>query len=104
MNHFIQLPYGKKGEGFYVEQLIEHIKKSNRDYIIQGQKNCSLADHTKPSSLDVWLRENFTENKDTKHAVNKVIQDLIETGRFEVAEKLLCPDSGQLCKGIRLLP
>jgi hypothetical protein len=39
---------------------------------------------------------------DTKQAVNDVIDQLIATRLFTV-EKLRCPDSGALCKGIKLV-
>ena len=38
---------------------------------------------------------------DTKQAVNEVIQQLVATGDFEEG-CFLCPDSGRMCKGIRL--
>lgn len=102
MDTFIELPYGGPGAGFYVSELIGHIRSTGRDYIIQGQQQCTLENHTKPHSLDVWLRKGFTNRKDTKQAVNQVLKALIATGRFEIAY-LPCPDSGRLCKGLRLL-
>ena len=102
MDTFIELPYGGPGVGFYVSELVNHIRSTGRDYIIQGQQNCTLENHTKPHSLDVWLRKRFTNRKDTKQAVNQVIQALIATGRFEIVY-LPCPDSGRRCKGLRLL-
>jgi hypothetical protein len=102
MDTSIELPYGGSEAGFYVSELIDHIRSTGRDYIIQGQQNCTLENHTKPHSLDVWLREGFTNRKDTKQAVNQVVEALIATGRFEIA-RLPCPDSGRLCKGLRLL-
>ena len=102
MDTFIRLPYGGPKAGFYVSELVNHIRSTGRDYIIQGQQNCALESHTKPRSLDVWLRKRFTSRKDTKQAVNQVVQALIATGRFEVAY-LPCPDSGRRCKGLRLL-
>ena len=102
LNPIITLPHGAKGEGFKVSDLIEHIKKSHRDYIIQGGRNIILADHPKPNSLDVWLRTNCTRRKDTKQATNGVIKSIIETGLF-VEGKFDCPDSGRRCKGIQLV-
>ena len=98
----IKLPHG--GPRAQVEEmdLVRHIKGSFRDYIIQGQQNCSLADHTKPHSLDYWLRTNYARTPDTKQATNDVIDQLVETGLFEIDRKLHCPDSGRLCKGIKL--
>ena len=103
MDTRIELPYGGKGAGFYVSQLIAHIRSTGRDYIIQGQQNCSLKDHTKPRSLDVWLRENCTHRKDVKQAVNEVMDALVATGLFEVERGLICPDTGYPAKGLRLL-
>lgn len=103
MDTFIGLPYGEKGDGFHVSQLIAHIRSTGRDYIIQGQQECILEGHTKPHSLDVWLRKGFTNRKNTKQADNQVIQALVDTGQFEVDEHLLCPDSGRWVKGLRLL-
>jgi len=101
MDEFIALPYGGKGAGFPVSNLIVHILNSGRDYIIQGQQSCVL-DHTKPHSLDVWLRHNHTDRKDTKQAVNAVVEALVATGRFK-AGRFVCPDSGRRCKGIALV-
>jgi hypothetical protein len=96
---WIQLPHGKPGEGFYVQELVDQIRRSGRDRIIQGQVNCSFADHKKPSSLDYWIRENWTERKDTKQAVNTVIEELVATGFLTLHDALPCPDTGKLCKG-----
>jgi hypothetical protein len=102
MDDFIELPHGGAGAGFYVSELVGYIQSIGRDYIVQGQCNCTLDNHTKPHSLDVWLRKGFTHRKDTKQAVNQVVEALIATGRFEIAH-LPCPDSGRLCKALRLL-
>jgi len=37
MDTFVELPYGGPGSGFHVSQLIDLIRHSGRDYIIQGQ-------------------------------------------------------------------
>ena len=102
MAYMINLPYGGNGSCFDSDELVSFVKDSLRGYIIQGQQNCSLEDHTKPRSLDYWLRVNYADNKDTKQAVNSVINTLVNTGRFEVVKKLQCPDTGNLCRGIRL--
>lgn len=60
---FIALPHGGSGTRFPVA-------RSGRDYIIQGQKACSLADHPKSHSLGVWLRQGYTDRKDTNQAIN----------------------------------
>lgn len=98
----IKLPHGGKNAQFDVKELVEYIKKSRRDYIIQGSQQCSLANHTKKYSLDYWLRSNYAASPDTKQAVKTVVDELVKTGLFEEANDLRCPDSGRLCKGIRL--
>jgi len=103
MDTFIKLPYGGPGAGFRVSQLISHIRSTSRDYIIQAQQNLTLAKHTKPQSLDVWLRTNFASNPHTKQAVNAVVDALVATGQFELVRRLHCPESGRLVKGVRLL-
>ena len=100
MSNIIRLPYGG-GASFDVQLLIDHISKSDRDYIIQGQQNCKRADQTKPYSLDVWLRDNFARNPDTKQATNEVICELLKTGFFRKGE-FKCPTSGRYCKGIQI--
>ena len=101
MEHYIELPYGAPGEGFSVGYLITYLQASNKDFIIQGQRTCSLADHPKPNSLDVWLRRNFTSRQDKKQATNELMHEIIKTGLFEEGW-FTCPDSGRKCKGIRL--
>jgi hypothetical protein len=81
---------------------VETINNSRLEFIIQGQTNCVLSAHRKPQSLDFWLRQNFADNPDTKQAVNEVINQLVSTGCFEEGQ-FLCPDSGRLCKGVRLV-
>ncbi len=95
----ITLRYGGR---FNELDLVAYIKASNRKHIIQGQQAVSLKDHTKPNSLDHWLRQ-FGLNQDTKQAENSVIDDLVATGLFRRASALPCPDSGRLCKGLILI-
>lgn len=95
----IDLP---QGGAFDENLLIAHLRSTGRDFIIQAQQNQSLADHTKPRSLDYWLRTNGAQNPDTKQAENEVLVALVRTGRFVIEDSLLCPDTGQLCKGVRL--
>lgn len=98
----IGLPFGGAGATFDVSTLIQHLRESGRPYIIQGQTQCIFSEHPKPRSLDFWLRRKFAKNRDTKQAVNGVIGQLVSTGLFEAGE-FLCPDSGRLCKGIRIV-
>jgi hypothetical protein len=98
----IELPHGGPEARLYVDDLIKHVRESGRDYIIQGETDCTLANHPKPNSIDAWLRKKCTSRSDTKQAVNDVIDQLIATRLFKV-ERLRCPDSGTFCKGIRML-
>lgn len=94
----ISLPYGGS---FDPMELIDYIKSQGRDYIIQGQQACTMDDHSKPQSLDFWLRTRASQ-KNTKQATNEVIRALVETGAFIEVDELPCPDNGRLCKGIRI--
>lgn len=96
----INLPYGNGS--FESDELKEYIINTERNYIIQGQQNCNRKNHSKPNSLDCWIRDNYTEYIDTKQAVNKVMMDLINTGEFKEG-KFICPDSGRKCKGIEIM-
>jgi len=100
---WISLPYGGKGAGFDAQDLVKHIAESGRDYIIQGQQKLSFSAHTKPHSLDYWLREGHPSKEDMKLADNAVVEQLEKkTDLFVVDYGLTCPDSGQKCKGLRL--
>ena len=94
----IFLPYGGK---FEESDLVAHIRSTGRNYIIQGQQAVSKIDHSKPQSLDYWLRQ-FASKFNTKQAENSVIEALVETGYFRVERNIPCPDSGRRCKGLRL--
>ena len=94
----IILPHGGQ---FDELALLAHIRNSGRDYIIQGQQSVALANHTKPDSLDYWLRLNGAEKPDTKQAENQVIDALINTGLFTQENDLICPNSGFKCHGLR---
>jgi hypothetical protein len=96
----IPLPQSRP-DSFSSDELLEYIRKSGRDFIIQGQQQCTLANHTKKTSLDYWLRKKYAGNPDTRQAVNSVIADLIMTGEFE-AGIFTCPETGVRCKGIRI--
>jgi len=87
---------------FPMDSLVNYLKGINRFYIIQGQSKCKFTEHTKPNSLDYWLRNNFAKNKDTMQATNDVINQLIQT-RIFVLDTLICPDSNRKCKGIKYI-
>jgi hypothetical protein len=95
----ITLPYGNNS--FESDDLKAYISSTGRNYIIQGQTACVRENHRKPSSLDCWLRDNYSRNPDTKQAVNEVIVALVNTGEF-VKGNFCCPDTGRICKGIRI--
>ena len=95
----ISLPYGGQ---FNERELVEYIRATPRDYIIQGQQKAAKANHTKPHSLDYWLRQ-FADNPDTKQAEMSVIEALVATGLFVSVERLRCPDSGKYCQGLKLV-
>lgn len=86
---------------FDEQELIDFIKLSGKSYLVQGQRVIKLGNHPKSNSLDVWLRKRFPKKRDTKLADNYVIDALVETRKF-IATKEYCPDSGRLCKAIRL--
>lgn len=103
MGTFIELRYGGEGAGFDTDDLLSHMRSRGISYIIQGQQACTLAKHTKPSSLDVWLRTNYANNPDTKQADNKVIASLVQTGLFREG-RFRCPDNGSpRLKGIEII-
>jgi len=95
----INLPYGKSA--FNSDKLREYIQSTGRDYIIQGQVACTKVKHPKHSSLDYWLRD-YAQNLNTKQAVNEVITALVSTGEFAEGN-FICPDSGEMCKGVRIV-
>lgn len=102
MTRMIRLPHGGSGAAFDAVDLVRHVQCSGRDYIIQGHVKCSLDDHPKPSSLDVWLRKNYTAYSDTMQAVAQVVKDLEATGFFAFESNLICPDNGWPSQGLRL--
>lgn len=99
MIYMIELQY--TGLAFDEQDLIDFIMASGRNYMVQGQRVVKLGNHPKPDSLDVWLRKRFQIKKDTKLADNYVVEALVATGNFVVAKEI-CPESGRLCKAIRL--
>ena len=100
MDQIIWLPFGGS---FPVNELVEYVESSGRNYIIQGQTKSSFADHAKHQSLDYWLRVNFAKNKNAMLANNSVIEQLVNTGLFQEGKSFICPDKGTLCKGVKLI-
>lgn len=95
----MNLTYGGK---FDENDLVSYLQEQKRNYIIQGQQKVGRTNHSKKESLDYWLRQ-FADNPDTKAGDNEIVAKLVATGLFEVAPRLRCPDSGNYCKGLRLV-
>lgn len=90
------------GGEFDERDLVEHIIRSPRNYIIQGQKSVVIKNHPKRQSLDFWLRQ-FANSPNRKQADDEVASALVATGLFARVDKLKCPESGTYCKGLVLL-
>lgn len=90
------------GGEFSLEALVQYMENLEDGYMIQGQQNVRYADHTKPFSLDYWLRQ-FAVNPDTTQATNSLLATLLATGLFELVNQLICPETGKECKGLILL-
>jgi len=101
-NLIITLPYDNNNT-FHVGVLLRYLVKTGRFYIVQGQQHVILDRHTKPNSLDYWIRKNIAKNKDTAQATSEVINQLINTGIFEIDDNLMCPDSKNNCNGIKIV-
>ena len=101
-NLWISLPEDDNN-AFHVSSLLRHLITVQRDFIVQGQQHVALASHTKPSSLDYWLRQNVAQEKDTAQATNVLLTQLCNTGLFVFDNQVTCPDSGNACRGIRLV-
>jgi hypothetical protein len=96
----INLPYGGKGDYFVIKDLIDYIRSQKRNFIIIGGANCTLSKHKKPQSLDYWLRSHYTQRKNTRQAVQQVIENIVASSFFEVRNDLVCPDTGRHCMGL----
>lgn len=102
MTNMITLPHDADRQ-FDVRLLVGFMQLTGMKHIIQGQQQVILAEHTKPNSLDYFVRSHFATSKDTAQAVNDVMQQLLQTGYFSEDEALMCPDSGRPCKGLVLV-
>lgn len=92
----VDLSYGGTFDEF---ELLEYVRQSERNFIIQGQSYCFFLDHPKLQSLDYWLRP-FGNSPDTTQANNDIMAALVATGLFVESRNLLCPDSDRRCKGL----
>lgn len=97
----VRLPHGGRDAAFELDKLVDLVRASGRNYIVVGAQNRLLVDHTKPRSLDYWLRTHYARYPDTKQATNEVADAIAATGRFEKGRHR-CPDSGRLCKSLVL--
>ncbi len=102
MNDLITLPHDNNRQ-FDARLLAGFMMFNGMAHIIQGQQQVIISEHSKPNSLDFFIRHHFAGLKDTAQAVNDVMEQLVRTGYFVEHEALLCPDSGRLCKGLILL-
>ena len=101
----IKLPYAGSDVYFTLEALIKHFNSKKTNFTIIGASHVKLENHKKKESLDVWFRNQINvlgTKKNTCQAVNKVIDNLVETGKFSV-EKRICPTSNKRCKALILI-
>ena len=90
------------GQGaFSLDELTKYIRGSGRQHIVIGKQKSTYDNHTKPQSLDFWARQ-YAKNKNGFVVTERVIGDLLATGKFELAIEP-CPDSGRKCRSLRLL-
>ncbi len=92
------------GTSFNLSWLLAYLIHEGRTFIIQGQQNCSLSEHTKDKSLDYWLRKNVARYPDRTQATNELISSICDTGLFYENPSLICPNTGRSCAGIELVP
>lgn len=87
------------GGDVLVKAILEHLLKGS---IVIGQQKVSVVKHSKPGSLDYWLRK-FGTPPNTKQADTKFVEDLLMMNkRFIQRTKIINPNTGRSCKGIEL--
>jgi hypothetical protein len=102
MNQIISLPYGGLNAGFQVKEMLDLFKNRKTNFIIIGGQNVALANHPKPDSMDVWLRNHpSVTNPNTRQACKSVNVQLVETGLFSI-EKRRCPIRKSMCLAVVL--
>ena len=84
-----------------IQDLIAHFRKNNLNFMIIGSTKATLQKHSKPNSLDVWIRThpNILKYKDTCQSVNTVISQLIKHESFSLGLRK-CPKSSRMCKAL----
>jgi hypothetical protein len=98
----IELPYAGTGAQFIIEELMNHFRNENINYLIIGARHVTLSNHPKPNSLDFWLRNHESvahSYKNTCQAVSTVIDDILEYEKFFIG-KGKCPTSNKICKAL----
>ena len=98
----VRIPQAGPNAFINIITLVREITDAGRDYIVLGETHRPLRHHTKPNSLDYWLRRRFPMHQDILLADREVIRALVATGCFAELPWLRCPDDGRLCRGLRL--
>lgn len=102
MKNKISLPCGGPKAEFEVEELINHYKSQNIDYLIIGAIHVALVNHKKQHSLDVWLRNHHnvkSYHKNTCQATSEVINQLIKLKQISMGKRK-CPTTDRMCKSL----
>ncbi len=96
----ITLPYANNAK-FNSNDLINHFREQRMNYMIIGATQVTLQNHTKPKSLDVWIRNhpNVIGYENTCQAVNNVVSQIIEHQSFSLGLRK-CPKSKRICKAL----
>ena len=101
MNTVVELPEGAPGDSCDATELVSQIERSGRDYIVIGAQQFALAKHSKPHSLDYWLRVNCTARSDTMQATRALVDRLVGTGLL-FRDKMIDPNTGRRVNCLRL--
>lgn len=91
----------RDGGSFSVDALASKMSELGGAMVL-GPVKASLIEHTKPNSLDYWVRTNAAFRKDQMQAETRLIDQLVATGRFDRIH-MNCPTTGQRCMGLRLV-
>jgi hypothetical protein len=71
--------------------------------MIVGAQNHSYRSHTKPESLDYWLRSLvIVQQRDTRQVCKSVLNEIVASGYFELGKRR-CPVSNVKCKALILV-
>lgn len=96
----ITLPHANNAQ-ININDLINHFRTKQINYMIIGSTQVTLQNHRKPHSLDVWLRthKNIINYKDTCQSVNNVISQIIKHESFSLGLRK-CPKTNRMCKAL----